>query len=65
MKIVEVSRSVARKVNLSNYEMADLFCAVKAECDESELEETSKKLLKFCWSETDAEYKKIKENIKK
>lgn len=61
MKIVEVSRSVGRKVNLGQYEMCDLFCSVKAECDESELEETSKKLLKFCWSETDSEAKKIKE----
>ena len=64
MKIIEVSRSVGRKVSLGNYEMCDTFCSVKAECDESELEETSKKLMKFCWSETDGEAKKIKATLK-
>jgi len=61
MKIIEISRSVGRKVNLGNFEMADLFCSVKAECDDDDVAETSKKLLKFCWSEVDAESKKIKE----
>lgn len=45
---MEISKSVSLKVNIGNYQTVDLWCGVKAECEEKDAEKQAEKLHKFC-----------------
>lgn len=47
-RTVEIARSFAYKYNAGNYQSQDFFCSQKAECLESQSQETSEKLYRFC-----------------
>lgn len=65
MKVVEVTRSVSRKVNLGRYETKDFFCSMKVEVDnEKEIEKASRFAHKFCDDEVVASIKELKEKLR-
>lgn len=65
MKLIEISRSVSRKINLGDYETKDYFCAVKYEVEnEDEAIDASRKAVMLCEQEVLADIKELKEKIK-
>lgn len=50
-KLVEIARSFSWKINLGNYEMADIFCSQKSEVSEKDAVKVSEMLYEFCKNE--------------
>jgi hypothetical protein len=50
-RLVKVTRSFTRKVNLGNYESADFFCSQTAECEPESVDETSGLIHEWCVDE--------------
>ena len=59
IKLCEVCRSYARKINTGGYQSIDLFCSQKLEVPEDEAEEASKRAIEFCMSVVNAEAEAI------
>ena len=53
IKLIEIARSFSRKISNPNnkYENMDYFCSAKKEIPESQAEEVSEELFKFCEGE--------------
>jgi hypothetical protein len=49
--VTEITRSFSFKINLGNYENADFFCSMKAQCKPEDVEEVSEGLYEFCADE--------------
>lgn len=48
---MEISKSVSLKVNIGDYQTVDLFCNIKSECEEKDLEKVGAKLHDYCVKE--------------
>ena len=48
IKILEVCRSFSRTAQVKAFEPRNFFCSVKEECEPTDLEATSKRLIHFC-----------------
>ncbi len=61
-KLVEVTRSFSRKLQLGNYESIDIFCSYKTECTPEEAAQASESAYAFCRREV---MRGVKEQRKK
>lgn len=54
-RIVRITRSVTRKLNLGNYESIDFFCSRQTECFEEDSDAASEAIHKWCLGQVRAD----------